>query len=348
MHYSKDIEYINNNLKKTRKLFISTGCSYVEGKAAWDLRFLKEHPPIYENYGYNFNHLTDGEIEYVVKKYSNLSINNDNTLNTNDMEVENSFTTQLHKKYMNDWTIVNLGRQATGILSSVYLLYLLPIQYDIADEIILFFSPTSLQRFDVLNDCNSFLMGMVGNEFTTIWPNPIERQFLNNGSFANLEDGYSKSIYSEKFEVLQAIMAFKLLNDWVKLHNAKLIVFPAFSKYYNKDYFYEKLNDMIHRDFKSRDVIDIKTTMGMDMNYNHLLDLVPWDKFVEFGGKKTFFDLAFSQEDDYDPNIEMQSLCGVNGGTKNNYIMKCGHPDTKSHSILTDYLFDYISNNYKI
>jgi hypothetical protein len=348
MHYSKDIHKINSNLQKTKKLFISTGCSYVHGMSAWDLDFLDEFPPIFENHRYSFNHLTNDEKEYVLKKYSNLSINNDNSLNTHNMEVDNSFTTQLHKKYMNDWTIANLGRSATGILSSVYLLYLLPIQYDMVDEIILFFSPTSLQRFDILNDCNNFLMNNIGNEFTTIWPNPIERQFLNNGSYANLEDGYFKSIYSEKFEVLQAIMAFKLLNDWVKLHNAKLIIFPAFNKYYNRNYFYERLQYLIRRDAKSRDIIDMKTTMEINMNYDNLLDLVPWDEFVEFDGKKTFFDLAFSQEDEYNPNIEMQSLCGVNGGTKNNYIMKCGHPDTKSHSILTDYLYKFISNNLLI
>lgn len=345
MHYSKNIDEINSSLKNTRKLFISTGCSYTEGKAAWDLDFLEEYPPVYENYSYNFNYLNEIEKEDAIKKYPNLKINFDGSLSTEDMEVDGSFTTQLHKKYMSDWTIVNLGRQSTGIFSSVSLLYLLPIQYELADEIILFFSPTSLQRFDVLNDCNSFLMGNIGNEFTTVWPHPIERNILNNGSFANLEDGYFNSIYSEKFEVLQAILSFKLLNDWVKLHNSKLIVFPAFSKYYNRDYFYEKLNDLIHRDLKSRNIIDIKSSMGSNMNYNHLLDLVPWNNFVEFNDKKTFFDFAFSQEDEYDETIEMQTLCGVDGGTKNNYIMKCGHPDAKSHSLLADYVYKFISKN---
>jgi len=336
MHYSKKILDINENLKKTKKLFISSGCSYVAGKAAWPKSFMEEFRPNFDNYYYTWDHLSNKQKELAIKKFPIIT-NNNNVFETINLEVDNSFTSILHKNYIPNYTIANLGEQAKGLFSSVMNLYVTPIQFALADEIILFFCPTDLQRFDILSDEYAFTDSNVAacRLFNTFWPFDNEKK----DPIGLLQLGYSQAVHSLRFEIVHAIMCFKLLINWIEQYKAKLIIFPAFNKIYNKNYFYENLDITILRD-KTLKQKEIKHFTFRDSSNFYIDNFVPWDNFTTFDGFNTFFDLAFGQEKNYDPNIEMQSLVGPNGGTLNQFIMKCGHPGVEAHELLAKKIYE--------
>ena len=339
-HYSRIVSKINNHLQTTKKLIISTGCSFVQGKAAWPLDFLSEYSPKYVSHFYNFDHLSNQQKIEAANKYKYVTYKDNNFITVN-LEINNSFTSQLQKTYLPQYTIANLGVEATGILASVFNLYITPINYSLADEIILFFCPTDLQRYDVINDVGSGWVKnvneyIIGNQYNTWWPNVA----ISLASNKLVQEGYGLNVHSKKFEILLAIHAFKLLIDWVKLHNAKLYIFPAFNKYYNKKYFLENINNIVERDKKTNEFI-AENNKKLDVNdlvYNY----IPWDNFITIDGYNTFFDLAFGQEKNYDAKLEMQSIVGRNGGTENQYIMKCGHPGVKAHTLLAKKLYELL------
>lgn len=340
VHYSRLPFKINNHLQKTKKLFISTGCSFTMGSSAWPLDFLSDYSPKYTMFRYSFDHLTHEQKINAAKKFKYVEYNN-LIFNTTNLEIDSSYTSQLQRKYLPNYTIANLGLEAKGILSSVLSLYMTPINYSLADEIVVFFCPTDLQRYDIINDTGwntNFDNHCTGSiNYHSLWPADITCSDKSGlGSLSN--SVYGKTIHSYKFEIILAIHSFKLLIDWVKLHKAKLFVFPAFNRYYNKEYFTKNYNNIIERDMKTFEFISEKNSVT-----NKLIDCVnnfiPWDNFITIDGYKTFFDLAFGQEKNYDSKLEMIDLTGNNGGTENQYIMKCGHPGVKAHSLLADKIY---------
>lgn len=334
-HPTKNIDDINRNIAKTKKIIVSVGCSFVYGAAAFSNELMEKYPPLYDGAVWSFDHYSTSTKKIIAEEYPNITFT-DGNLKTSEMEIDNSFTSVLSKKYFSDWTAINLGVTSSGLFASVARLFLTPIDWHNADEIILIFCPTSMDRLDLINDDIS-----IGNEFVTAWPRPSGH---NSKDFNKIQEGYGSVIYSEKYAVLNSLVSWKFLQNWVKTYNAKLITFPAFTDLYTSEYFDRIMSTKVIRDVRTREIIDIKEGIFSKEEIDELRLTVPWDTFITPQGKRTFFDLAYSQEPTYNPSIDPVSITGKNGGTPNNWIMKCGHPGAKAHELLADEIYKHLTD----
>jgi hypothetical protein len=272
---------------------------------------------------------------------SELNISCPKGANVNEYKNSRTFVNVLCKLLNNQYTPINLGQEAAGNFAAISRLFLYNIPWSSLDEIIIIFMPTGMQRFDIIKDDNESLFGY---DFKTVYPfmNVQNKQFEH---VKNLSIGYEKTCYSEKFEVLNCIQNFQFLNSWIKNHNAKLIVFPAFGNEYNKDYFTKMMETSIFRN--NADVI-IKEKISNrvpDYDYQFLIDQVPWNNFLNIDGSRNFFDLCFKNDKTYDPKLNMYDVMHKNILTNNDWIMPRGHPSVSGHKLLASELHKILSTS---
>lgn len=344
---SRDVSEVNRDLERTRHLLIGVGCSFTEGTSAWNLELIEKYPPLYDEgvYGYqSYDLKTKKEIS---SQFSNVSLDETTGyLSLYKMQTANSFVNVLAEKFYNKThTPLNLGNCATGNLAAVLRLFLYPINYKIAKSITVIFCPTSLQRFDFIRDNGPFTTGIIGNDFTSIWPYLYTPNSKKDSLWKFLHDGYRECIWSEKFEVLNAIIAFSVLNFWCTSNNARLVVVPAFNKNYTKDYFKEHLQKIITRDGSTNEITEVKVNTQDSDFLEHYLNLVPWNKFFKPQNQTTFYHLALSQEKNMDQNLGMYDFIKHKQVSPNKWLMACGHPSAKSHSLFAEELYKHLENN---
>lgn len=335
-HYSKDIGNVNSSLQKTRKLFVATGCSFTYGTAAFDLDLIDKYQPKYKNGAYwSLEHLTENQKLQLIKDFPNVQMLENGDLNFGVMEVNNSYLTRLYEKYYKDThTILNLGVSSSSIFASVMRLFTAPVQWDLADEIILIFSPTSGNRLGILNDDYIF-----GNEYHTLWPWSTG---ITNRYIDDMQEGFGHSFYSPKWDILNILTSVKLLTNWVTFNRAKLITFPAFNRDFTPENFKTLINTKVIRSVKDRTILEIKENTYTTNEELFLYETFPWHSFIAPQGHSNFFDLAYSQEPDYDPKHNTVSMAHENGGSTNKWIMNCGHPDAKAHDLLADEIHKHL------
>jgi hypothetical protein len=251
----------------------------------------------------------------------------------NEYKNSRTFVNVLCNSLNNQYTPINLGQEAAGNFAAVSRLFLYNIPWSSLDEIIVIFMPTGMQRFDIIKDDNNSLLGQ---DFKTINPF-VSFQKGQIEYFKSLNLSYEKTCYSEKFEVLNCIQNFQFLNSWIKNHNAKLIVFPAFSNEYNKEYFTKMMKTNVFRN-KEELIIKEKSTRVPTYDYQFLIDQVPWDNFITIDGSQNFFDLCFKNDKTYDPKLTMFDVMNKNILVNNNWIMPRGHPSVKGHRLLASKL----------
>jgi hypothetical protein len=196
---------------------------------------------------------------------------------------------------------------------------------------------TGMQRFDLIRDDNS---SMVGADFKTLGPFVIRKK---GNELVDFNVAYEETTYSEKFEVLNFILNFQILNNWIKSHKAKLIVFPAFGKEFNKDYFSKVLNTSLVREEITHKILDKSSLRKQDFNYNFLIDQVPWEQFVTIDGSNNFFNLCYKNDLKYDPMLSMLEVIGKKTLASNEWIMPRGHPSTNGHDLLARKLSEIIT-----
>ena len=244
-----------------------------------------------------------------------------------------AFINLLCREYLDkSYTPINFGQEAAGNFAAISRLFLYDIPWKELDEIIVIFMPSGMQRFDIIKDENST---GIGSEFKTLWPYAVHKEPTNGWDYIN--KGYEESCYSEKFEVLNAILNFQFLSSWVAEHSAKLIVFPAFSKEYTKEYFLDNLSADLNRG-KNMAIDSVVVGPRNHYNNNFLVNQVPWDKFITIQNKLSFFDLCFSQDINYDKNLSMQQVIEKKLMGNNNWIMPRGHPSEQGHRLLAQEL----------
>lgn len=352
-HHTNDVSKINLDLQRTNKLLIAIGDSFTYGDSAWDDDLLNLFPPIYKDYHISYNHY-DLEIK---KKICNLYpneifIDDNGNLNFSLMFHKNAYVNVLGELLDDEWTVANLGVCARGNFSSVSQLFMMGIDWTLAKDIILIYMPSSMNRVDIIND------GFVPSKyssledlFITAWPIPIGgRNFResdktatkNHGShetpWNRFQDSLYDSVFSEKYEVLKTILEFQHLNTWVKLHNANLIVVPAFSDYYYPEYFSEKIKMGIQRQHPSRELTNIVNNEFSPIeNY---VEYIPWNKIYHPHNFHSFYHYALGQVDEKSNDVNMLSLIGK--PSKDNWIMSCGHPSAKSHKLMANYIYKLI------
>jgi len=250
-----------------------------------------------------------------------------------------SFVNVLCEQYLEGtYTPINFGQEGGGNFAAISRLFLYDISWHTLDDIIVIFMPTGLQRFDIINDDSGTV---VGQEFKTLYPYTTSSSF-NVEHVVNLNLGYEKMCSSEKFEVMNCILNFQFLNSWIKEHNAKLIIFPAFSNEYTKSYFLTALNTNIFRDHRTHLRID-KGRIAKSFDFDFLINQVPWDKFITVNDSNHFFDLCFKNDKNYKSKYSMQQVIDKKLINDHEWILPRGHPSKKGHMVLAKELFNRIN-----
>ncbi len=249
-----------------------------------------------------------------------------------------TFVNRLCEVYFKkEYTPINFGQEAAGNFAAISRLHLHDIPWNSLEEIIVIFMPSGMQRFDIIRDDND---SVVGNEFKTLWPFVSDSQ---KGMFVEFSKLYEKTCYSEKFEVLNFILNFQNLKSWVKAHNAKMLIFPAFSKEYTREYFANCLNLNIFRDHRFQNRLEKVSKKTREFEHEFLLKQVPWEEFLVIDGSRTFFDLCYKNDPKYNPDLSMADVLRLRALANNDWIKPRGHPSELGHDLLAKKLFEIIT-----
>lgn len=352
-HITNDIVKINKDLERSKKLLIAIGDSFTFGSSSWDEELINLYPPEYINQTITYDHYSLDIKKRICNLYpESVFLDESDRLNFTLMFQNNSYVNVLGNLLKNKYTVANLGVPARGNLSAISNLFMVNINWDLADEIILIYMPSSMNRIDVIND--GFIpskYSSLESLFQTAWPTPPngrnfrssnkiirDRHGSDDSPWNRLQDSLYDSIYSEKFDVLKTILEFQQLNTWVKLHKANLIVIPAFSDYYNPNYFSSRIKLGIQRNYPSRELVDILNNDYTSVE--HYVDYVPWYKIYHPHNYHSFYHYSLGQVMENSNDVNMLSLIG--SPSKDNWIMSCGHPSAKSHKLMADYIFSLL------
>lgn len=334
------IPLINDTIKKTGKAVVAIGCSFVQGQGAID-------DDLYENYKWQYlgmGHplkidITTFEKLTILKAHQDLlKPDPDHKIDFTGMEYKNAFVNVLCKKYFDgEYAPINLGIRGCGNRASIKELYFRPeIDWDGIKELIVVYMPSGIERFDFVND-----LWPEHFHWKAMWPNAVENP--SNGR-EHLWEGYNKSLYSEKFGVIEQLAHVQELMTWCKLRNAKLIVTPGFDRRYNKEYFENELSLSIERNFDGN-IKEIRRpglfTFDNSKDHKLLANLWPWQQTFEPEGYKTLADLAMSKE----PSLEDTKdyfFQFLGNRTPQGWMTSCAHPGAKAHDLYAKLLYNHI------
>lgn len=335
-----NVEQINSSLAKTSRAIISMGCSFVAGQGALDDEVFEDYKITYPGPGYKLVVQRDKIIEFKLA-FPELSVNYLGQIDPRKMEDRNAFVEVLANKYFEkSYTPINFGLSGGANRGRVKELYLNPgINWDAMKEIIVVFMPTSIERFDFINDSE-----FETSHFKTVWPNTTD----NNKStpMGKIWHSFGEAVYSEKFGLIEQVLAMQELMTWCKLKNARLIVTPAFDRRYSIESFHRILRTEIVRDIEWKITDLIENSENSDMDY--LKTLWPWDKMIVPGNlpneRNTFIDFCMQQEPDL-VDRDDHYFQFMNKRSPNGWITPCSHPGKKAHDAYAKFLYEHIIAN---
>ena len=321
----QNVQEINGDLAKTRKAMIILGCSFAEGRGAFDTPLVDEvHPKRGKHWGdcnyVNLELTPDLAKSLTVKhgiKYPEIF-----TEHSNNMERSNSFGVKLAERL--GYTPVMFARSGGGNKGSIEKLTYVPVDWDLADEKIVLFCPTDMNRIDV--DKNSLDGDMCTfnyprNFYESIWASPHpEDPDLWNAWYDMVAD-------PDRYVLSSYVKSFAQLTQWCKHYGAQLISFAAFGKAVTLE--------------------EVKRSLNLSSFDDEFISQLPWDSFVEIDGHDNFFSLAMSQETAYDDVMDDKSNMFefVNLPEEKitcKWLMPCGHPSARAHAYLADKLYEII------
>lgn len=357
-HHTRDILKINESLKKTQKLIIALGCSYTHGKSAYSQALLDYKAPIYKDNTYGYHHYDIETKKDIANRFPRLELF-DEYLCPEDMELDNAYVNVLCSKYLNnEYTAVNFGIEGCGNYATISRLFLYPIDYSLAKEIIVIYMPSGMSRFDIVSDSHEGHLEISWLDFNTIWPQSEDSLMHDPVMIKNLgrhdtpwnlvQTNFTKAVMSEKFNVKKSIIDFNILQNWVKLYSAKLIIFSAFEHVYNKIDFKRILETKITRNDKTKEFINEEHNKSTEFAevIDYYINSIPWDNFFNPQNAKSFHEFSLLQEvaidKNFDMNLPMQQLVDKRIGSPNLWVMPCGHPSAKAHDLLAKELLGVI------
>jgi hypothetical protein len=331
--YKKQIPEINAGIKRTKKVIISIGCSFVQGQGAVNPELYDDYKWTYEELGVPLYLTLDpaGE-KALIKKYPSVC-KTDGKLDFRFMEFDNAFVNVLCKKYFNnEYTPINLGLAGCGNRGSIKELYFHPeINWHEVEEFIVLYVPSGPERFDFIND-------QWGDHahWVCMWPHYKDKQ---DGVRRDLWRGYHYALYSNKFEVLEQIAHVQELMMWCKQHNnARLIITPGFDHRYNRDTFAKSLKTNIARTMDG-DLIKDTNSSVQRSEVDMLVNLWPWENMFYPAGQKTFADAITANEGKKDDHF----FNYLGTGSPNGWITACAHPSAKGHDYFAQLLYNHIT-----
>lgn len=338
------IPKINSAIKRTRRAVVALGCSFVQGHGALNQK-------IYQNYpweGTALGHpnvkwnLSQFEMSKLIDEFPDITISVLNDIDFSYHETNNSFVNVLANKYFEEsYAAINLGRSGCGNRATIKELYFYPeLMWDHLDEIIVIYCPSGMERFDFIDD--RFHSLNEHGRWICAWPNDCHPQ----GPTETLWKGYSKALYSDKFETLEQIAHVQELMMWCRYKNAKLIIVPAFQDRYTESTFQDSLSLHVDRDYRTGAINSAVYMNTVDESVKNMANMWPWDKMFKPNGYNTFVDLAMSQElSTYKNTILPYFYTLVGTGSPDCWITPCAHPSAKAHDLFAQVLHNEITKN---
>ncbi len=357
---SRKIQIINEALHKTRKAVISIGCSFTEGEAAYDQEILDVLRPMggsYSNFDYNckghdiqelmdfaqqfdlhFQIMDEGRVSQWNKSENNISVN------SRPLEINNAFVNKFCEHLDAGYVPINAGHAGNGNMAAVNRLFTYPIDWDICDEIIVLWCYSDEHRFDISKDTNIDHSEM-GHDHDTMWPkheayDPDIEKFHQGADWHNAQYYLTQTAWSDAFAHMNFVTCGSKVDTWCKAYGAKLLTFAAFHPVDKQTMENEFCMNKIFRDSnRHREDREFSPFSIEYIQHNYkALSRFPWDSMCEPGGKTSFFQYVYSQEETYNPNLDMYKLIHDHGGTPNDWIFPCGHPSAKGHDLLAKWL----------
>lgn len=331
---------VKKSLEKTKRAVISLGCSFAGGEGAYDQEVLEGLEWSQEGTGKPIQpKINDEEEAKLLQRYPELELDDDSKINFSSIEVarinftrmfyKNSFVNVLAEKYFKGtYTGINFGSPGRGNRASIKNLQIWPYDWKKLENIIVVYCPSAMERFDMAkDDWNGY------SAFTTLYPYPLEGKTPK----ANMWNGYSEGIYSEKNAVLEQILHLMELKQWCKVNNAKLIITPAFDKGYNKTYFEKTLLTKKVRNLEYQLVKEEpEDRPNIIEHLSHLIDQWNWSDMFYPDGANTFMDLCVKQEGITPEHYEYWQYLGK--GSPKKWITHCCHPSAKAHDLFANLL----------
>ena len=365
---AKRIDLINSDLRRTRKAIVTLGCSYAAGQGAYDQETMDIlEPKISENTFSNYDYLFKGHSKKELKNFAKITntnfiedsdgagrwsgSKNKYAVQTFELETSNSFVNQMCEKLDNAYTPVNFAHPGNGNQASINRLMTYPIDWHYCDEIVVVWCFTDPNRFDILDDRIPFNKSLIQHDHQTIWPQFIDsydtdhEKLINGEPWWNMQKQYTNTLWSENFIARNFLQAGLTLKTWCKAHNARLAIFPAFDPYNRKNLTNLLINTNVKRDLASRKITNLKEhrklKLGELIYAKQTIDNFPWTKVLNLNGSATFFDLCYTQDSEYDPDIGLQELVNQKIITQEKWVFPCGHPSAKGHEFLAEKLIEH-------
>lgn len=334
--FESQVSIINDKIKKNNKVIISIGCSFVQGQGAIDDDLFDRYEWEYLGMGHPLKIKADkNHTNHLLATYPELRPHYSNGIDFSLMELKNSFVSVLCEKYFNgEYTPINLGQKGCGNRASIKELYFWPqIDWANVHEVIVVYVPSGLERFDFVNDLwpDHF-------HWKAMWPNEVANP--SNGR-EHLWNGYNRSLYSEKFAIIEQIAHVQELLAWCNSKNARLIITPGFDRRYDREFFENELVKNITRDIDGK----ILENKGFNLfnrevkNHLYLADLWPWDLMFKPNGAKTFADMAMDQEPVL-PERHDFFFQFLGNRSPQGWMTACAHPSAKAHDLFAKLLFE--------
>lgn len=342
MHYDA-IPKINEDIKRTKRAIIGLGCSFVEGHGAIDQYIWDTYHKPGDNEDYCSWQLDSQVVKELMTKFPDLEkqIVGSGPIRFINHENNNAFTSVLAKKYFNnEYAAINLGRRGNGNRATIRDLYYYPeILWDKLEEIIVIFCPSGAERFDFIDDTTHAVNNH--NRWRTMWPNAHDA----GPPITTLWEAYRDTVWSDKFEILEAISNVQELLTWCKWKKAKLVIVPAFMRYYNRPTFIKKINQAITKDFTNLNFIHRTIPRTLNKEVYDAVDMWPWDNMFYPDEYPTFVDLCMAQEKSLDWKDGPNFYSFLRYGTPDKWITPCGHPSVKGHDLFAKLLYKHITEN---
>jgi len=336
IHKTLNVPFINANLADTKKLLITLGCSYTVGVGAVDQDLLEKNPIIYSNGQVDLNLLNDNAKTNLLVNCNSITSKPDGKLDWSNMELDNCYGNVLNENYLNQsYTLVNLGRQAGGNYGPISRLFLYNIDYALADKIVVIFMPTGMGRLEFLDDTAENRQ-VIGGDTKTFWPGDNVVSFSEGSHARDFCYNYLRLIHSSRFEIEKTIIEFQILQQWCSLHNAELIVFPAFNQIYNKKYFQRAIQSTSQRD---KDHNFIRDYQHISADAEDRVNKINWSNFVFPQASSNFYELCLKQEptEYYRRELDLKNLPPI---SPNKFMLPCGHPSAKGHKLMAEEFYN--------
>jgi hypothetical protein len=281
-----------------KKAIIGLGCSWTQGEGGYPDDVWKKY---------------NGRVNLPMHKSMHLI----------PYEMENSWVNVLSKKYLPEYTPVNLGQRGLGNRGSVKSLYLADIDWNSLEDGIVVFLLSGFERFDFFredwrdtNICGKHDHKKCGHyNFQTLWPH------LGN----NIQmDVYARHIYSEAGTAAEQLVNILEAQTFCKAHGLKFVLANAFDGR-GSEFIQENCGD--------------EFTNKIDWD-NYLHSHVDYKSFVELLVKR----------DKFLPEDRWQDYYGHYQDSKwpKTYLTNCVHPTIAGYELMAEELGKFIKKRYSV